>query len=580
VLPLPLPRPLDSVLERVLGFREAERVHQTLRAVNDERTLPERLIEHLEIACRISERDLENIPRRGPAVMVVNHPSGILDGAVLACILRRLRADVRFLANRILAVFPEVDDLLIPVDLSERPAAAHANAGGLRQALDFLSSGGLLVVFPAGAVAHFHWKQRSTTDPEWNPAVARIMSIAGRRVKGVTVVPAYIHSANSLAFHALGLLHPRLRTALLVRELFNKRKSSVEVRAGKPIPAEKLNGIPTDRERIEYLRWRSYLLACRNRFKPRTALPMLNRRRPASLEQVCAPLEQERLLRDIHALPASSRVLASGEFDVYLTSAREIPAVIEEIGRLREVTFRAVGEGTGKSIDLDRFDAHYLHLFVWNRERQEIVGAYRLAATDSTGELYTSTLFEYGSEFLDRLGPALELGRSFVRAEYQRAAAPLLLLWKGIGAFVARNPRYKVVFGPVSISNRYQTVSRNLIVSFLRQRAWLGELAGLVSSRNPFRGATWKGNGAGLEIDDLNAVVSDIETDQPGVPVLLRQYLKLGGKLLGFNVDPDFSDALDGLILVDLTKTEPKLVERYLGKAESAAFLAYHRREK
>jgi putative hemolysin len=387
VLPLPLPRPLDSVLERVLGFREAERVHQTLRAVNDERTLPERLIEHLEIACRISERDLENIPRRGPAVMVVNHPSGILDGAVLACILRRLRADVRFLANRILAVFPEVDDLLIAVDLSERPAAAHANAGGLRQALDFLSSGGLLVVFPAGAVAHFHWKQRSTTDPEWNPAVARIMSIAGRRVKGVTVVPAYIHSANSLAFHALGLLHPRLRTALLVRELFNKRKSSVEVRAGKPIPAEKLNGIPTDRERIEYLRWRSYLLACRNRFKPRTALPMLNRRRPASLEQVCAPLEQERLLRDIHALPASSRVLASGEFDVYLTAVREIPAVIEEIGRLREVTFRAVGEGTGKSIDLDRFDAHYLHLFVWNRERQEIVGAYRLAATDSTGEL-------------------------------------------------------------------------------------------------------------------------------------------------------------------------------------------------
>jgi putative hemolysin len=576
-LPARIPKPIDAVLERVLRFRQAERVHQRLAAVEDDRTLPERLLDDLEITYRISDRDLDNVPHRGPAVIVANHPSGILDGAVLACILRRLRPDVRFLANSILSAFPEIRDLLIPLDLSNRPAASRANIGGLRQALDHLARGGLLVIFPAGAVSHFRWKERSTTDPDWNPGSARLVSVASQCVKGVVVVPVYISGSNSFTFRALGVLHPRFRTAMLVRELLNKRRSSVEVRAGKAITAEKLNAMPADRDRIEYLRWRAYLLASRSRFKPRTALPLLNCRRQNLADPVGAAPEQDRLLSDVRSLPT---LLSYAEFDVYLARACQIPAVIEEIGRLREVTFRAAGVGTGRSSDLDRFDLHYLHLFLWNREKREVVGAYRLAATDRTRDLYTATLFHYRAEFLERLGPALELGRSFVRAEYQRAVAPLLLLWKGIGTFVARNPRYKVLFGPVSISNRYQAVSRSLIVSFLRQRAWLGELARLVSSRNPFRAEDWKGNGDGLEIEDLDAAVSDVEPDRPGVPVLLRQYLKLGGKLLGFNVDSEFCDALDGLILVDLTKTEPKLLERYLGKADCAAFLQFHGGEK
>jgi putative hemolysin len=218
---------------------------------------------------------------------------------------------------------------------------------------------------------------------------------------------------------------------------------------------------------------------------------------------------------------------------------------------------------------------------VWNAARKEVVGAYRLAGTDVVRNLYTATLFKYDRRFLDGTGPALELGRSFVRAEYQKGFAPLLALWKGIGTWVARNPKYKILFGPVSISNQYQAVSRELMVAFLERSAslpdWMGRnLANLVSNRNPLRrpGKLTLPE-SGFDVEDLSDVISDLEPSRNGIPVLLRQYLKLGGKLLGFNVDPEFSNALDGLILVDLCKTEPRLLERYLGKRAAAEFLGY-----
>jgi len=263
--------------------------------------------------------------------------------------------------------------------------------------------------------------------------------------------------------------------------------------------------------------------------------------------------------------------------------------VLREVGRLREITFRAAGEGTGKPLDLDEFDNYYLHLFVWHTRKQELVGAYRLARTDAVrrqhgaGGLYTATLFRFGDPFLERLGPALELGRSFIRQEYQKGFAPLLLLWKGIGTFVARNPRYKILFGPVSISNQYQALSRELMISFLEKYTMLRDWSGLVRNRRGLRERWLKGPlrpalpATGFDVEDLSALVGDIEQKPAGVPVLLRQYLRLGGKLLGFNVDPKFADALDGLILVDLTKTEPKLLERYLGKNEATTFLEFQK---
>lgn len=564
-----LPKPFRGAVSRLLGVDQLERIY---RSTTEDRPIPEQLLNNLAVTYRVSDLDLQQIPRVGATVIVANHPFGILEGAVLATVLRQVRPDVRFLANQVLDRVPEIQDLIVPVNvLSGR---AENNAPGLRRAVEYLQNGGCLVVFPAGEVSHFQPREGMVADSRWHTVVARLVETLSRRGVAVATVPAYIRGSNSLLFQVLGTLHPRVRTALLARELLNKRDRLVELRIGSPITHKKLLEIPTPKERTEYLRWRTYLLAGRSGFKPKTSLPVLSPGKPRKSETIHAATDPEILSSEVASLPRECRLFQSGDLEVYAAQASAIPGILEEIGRLREVTFRAVGEGTGKATDLDRFDSSYLHLFVWNAAKQEIVGAYRLAGTDVTSDLYTATLFKYNGDFLRKLGPALELGRSFVRAEYQRGFAPLLALWRGIGAYVARNPRYKTLFGPVSISNQYQAVSRELMVAFLERHASLREWIGLIASRNPFRiRYRYSLPVERLDLEDLADCVADLEPSRTGVPVLLRQYLKLGGKLLGFNVDPEFSNALDGLIVVDLTNTEPRLLDRYLGKAEAREFL-------
>lgn len=541
LVPVSLPEALRSVVSRVVGLDEAERIYSAVQAMGD-RPIAERLLEYLGVRVQVSDADLRNVPLSGAAILTCNHPFGILDGAVLAALLRRLRPDVRFLANGILAAIPELADVVIPVDPSAEGAGSRQNSSGLRRALAHLRSGGMLVVFPAGEVSHWRWQARGVSDGEWNPAVTRIARLAQ-----APVVPAYIAGSNSVCFQAAGLVHPQVRTALLARELLNKRGRTVEVRIGAPVPAAKLAG-------VEYLRFRTDLLGRRER---REVIE-------AKAQPIVRAIDADVLASEVGALVPLER---SGDLEVYLADAAQIPKTLLEIARLREVTFRAAGEGTGKPLDLDRFDQHYLHLFVWHARRREIVGAYRLAPTDTVPRhgLYTETLFRYRAGFFDKLGPALELGRSFVRVEYQKGFAPLMLLWKGIGAFLRQNPRYKILFGAVSISNQYSAASRELMVAFLEKHAMLRGWSGMVRSRTPFRGTLLQDSIA-ADVEDLGDMLSDIEQKPTGVPVLLKQYLRLGGKLLGFNVDPKFANALDGLILVDLTKTEPKLLERYLGK--------------
>lgn len=341
-------------------------------------------------------------------------------------------------------------------------------------------------------------------------------------------------------------------------------------RVGKAIAPESLAAMPDSGEQLRYLRWRISLLAVR----PRTE------ESPTHLESI-APAGGAALIESEFALlPPDRRLAASGAYEVLLTTAVETPLALRETGRLRELAFRAAGEGTGRALDLDPFDDTYWHLLVWNRESREIAGGYRLRFTgNDPAELYTATLFRYGPEFLRRLGPSIELGRSFIRIEYQKSFAPLLLLWKAIGQIVARNPEYKTLFGPVSISNQYQAVSRELMIAFLEARELLADLAALVRPRNAFSRRSGVTADYCRTLDDLSGLVSDLEPGRQGVPVLLRHYLRLGGKLLGFNVDDSFAGALDGLIVVDLTRTDPRLLERYLGKAESAAVLQHHRQK-
>jgi len=589
LLPFRFPYALQKLLSRALGITEIAKVYGELQRAGGERSIADRLLDHIDVNYTTPAFDLTRIPTRGAIIVTANHPFGILEGAILYSLLSKIRGDVRFLANGILQMVPELSEMLIAVDpISGRDAVA-GNGRGLKRALDHLSAGGMLVVFPAGTVSHFRWKDQSVSDPEWNTAVTRMAGVLARKGVDVSLVPAYVEGGNGLAFQLAGMVNAAFRTALLGRELLNKRGRRVDVRFGAAIPAAKLIAMPAAREQADYLRWRTYLLAKREAFKPMTAIP-LGRRSKATPVPVAneAPVAAV-LAEEIAALPNDSLLGRSNDLEVYIAEAAQIPHALRELGRLREITFRAAGEGTGKALDLDEFDAHYLHLFVWNARREELAGAYRLARTDAVRErfgiqgLYTASLFRYGDPFLERMGPALELGRSFIRREYQKGFAPLLLLWKGIGAYVARNPRYKTLFGPVSISGQYDAISRELMVSFLEKYAMLKDWAGLVRNRQGLRERLLKGTNrpafpnAGFDVDDLSAMVGEIEQKPTGVPVLLRQYLRLGGKLLGFNVDPNFSNALDGLILVDLTKTEPKLLERYLGKNEAAQFLEFQK---
>jgi putative hemolysin len=294
------------------------------------------------------------------------------------------------------------------------------------------------------------------------------------------------------------------------------------------------------------------------------------------------------LAEEVAKLSPDRCLAENAEFAVYLGMANEIPQLVLEIGRMRELTFRRAGEGTSKSRDLDSFDQYYWHVLLWHKTKQELVGAYRAGSTKEilaehgvTG-LYTSTLFRYDERLFEKLGPALELGRSFVRPEYQRQYAPLLLLWKGIARLVATHPEIPVLFGAVSISNDYNQASREMIYRYFESRMQDDDLAGLIEPRRKFRPAflrQWDCRAmcrALRDLDELSEPITDVELDGKGLPILLRQYAKIGGKLLGFNVDRKFSNVLDGLVVVDLRHTEPSVLERYMGKESAANFRSIH----
>ncbi|NIP97467.1 MAG: GNAT family N-acetyltransferase [Akkermansiaceae bacterium] len=285
--------------------------------------------------------------------------------------------------------------------------------------------------------------------------------------------------------------------------------------------------------------------------------------------------EELRRLRHDGAGPLGQQ----GALEVFVASADAIPTILHEIGRLREISFREVGEGSGKELDLDDYDRRYLHLFLWDNEAGEVAGAYRLGRTDrlladyGPEGLYCSTLFEFEEAFLAHLTPGLELGRSFVAPNYQRSLGALMMLWKGIGQFVARHPCYARLFGPVSISRDYTSISKNLIVRFLREEKRDESLAPFVHPTNPYRLEVPDEISPRLEsIEQVSARVAEVEPDGKGVPVLLRQYLKLNATLLEFNVDPQFCNCLDALLMVDLRTAPEAILKRYMGKAAYQRF--------
>lgn len=578
---LAVARPLLSSLLQLRAYRALYR--HTLAAPGD-KPFEMRALDALVIQPVCAPADVASVPKLGPLVIASNHPHGALDGLLLAAVLRSARPDTRILTNHVLSRIPELTELCFFVDPFGGPTAAARSHAGLRAAHLWVKGGGSLIVFPAGEVAHARQSDDSYADSPWRPTIGRIVLATGAQV-----VPAFIEGVNSRLFYTAGRIHPALRTALLARELLKKRGRTVTVRLAQPLAARDLARVADDAAKATQV-IRSAVDELGR--EVRLSVPSRVDRRADTTTRSYATSGSSRtdsIAAEIARLPNQSCLVESGAFQVFCTEATQIPSALREIGRLREVTYQAVGEGTGRSVDLDGFDDRYLHLFSWDRDLRRIVGAYRIGRTDrimttaGVEGLYTRTLFRYDERLIARLSPALELGRSFVRADYQKNYNALLLLWKGIGQFVVRHPEYKVLFGPVSISARYCDNSQRLLIAFLEQNHLDRDLAELVEAINPSAvkpaAPLSSANPQSIprSIDDANRLVAQAEADGKGLPILLRQYLKLNARLLGFNVDPAFGDALDALMMVDLTTVDPAILNRYFGRHEAARFLALHR---
>jgi putative hemolysin len=578
----PLLPGLPGFAGKFIPMEQARDLYQRVRSTPQGFRL-EALLAEMKVKLEVQPVDIERIPAKGPLVAVANHPFGVLDGAALAVLLSRVRSDVKILTNSLLEGIPELHERCIFVGPFHMASSADRNVKPLKQAMEWLRQGGALAVFPAGEVSQWNVREAQVTDPAWNTVAAGLL-----RKTGASALPVYFCGRNSVNFQLLGLINPQLRTLFLLQEFLQQREKRVQIRIGKAIPSELIANLDSDDEATEYLRLRTYLLSYRGKkpislpTKMRSALP----RKPQ--EPIASEVPSRFVIRDIAALPAERLLIENADFAVYSARASELPYALDEVGRLREITFRAAGEGTGRSTDLDQFDAYYWHLLLWNKEKQELAGAYRAGNTDEIIRahgikgLYTNTVFRYDERLFLKIGSALELGRSFVRPEYQRQYAPLLLLWKGIARFVAAHPETPVLFGAVSISNEYSSLSREMIVRYFEQREDGREFADLIHARTPFRTPLLRRWDCGAlcsllrDLDELAEPISDLEEDGKGLPILLKQYAKVGGRLVGFNLDRKFSDVVDGLVIVDLRQTDPSVLERYMGKEGYAGFRRFH----
>lgn len=563
-----------------MGIDHLEHLYAQLPGGLGAREFAEAALAKLGVRYSLHAPEWTRLPSTGPLLVAANHPYGGIDGlAAIAALLDR-RPDLKVIATQSLAGLEPLRRVLIPVDNFGHSASRGGNIVALRQALRHVKAGGALLLFPAGAVSHLDLAHRCVADPPWNRTATALLAAAG-----APVAPLYVHGSNGAGFQLAGLLHPALRTALLPREVTNKRGTCLDLRLGEPIAAERLAALG-DPGRVErLLRVRLYSLAA-----PRAGLLAGSAgAAPTSaitIEPLAPAVPREELEFELRALGETGRLAVLGPLEVYCAPGRAIPRLLTEIGRLREETFRAVGEGTGKALDLDRYDRWYDHLIAWDTRRGCVVGAYRAARIDELrrkygrAAIYLSTLFEFREPFFRLLGPAIELGRSFVRAEYQRSFTSLLALWRGIGEYVARHPRHARLIGPVSVSADYDEASRALLVRYLRWHHFDPLLAALVRPRLPFREArslAMLGREASSvhEVDDLAELIT--AGDDPrrrGAPVLLRQYLKLGGRVVGFNIDPDFGHSLDCLTVVDLTRTPDEVLGKYMSTEALTRFRA------
>lgn len=531
------------------------------------------ILDQLQITPKTNTHKLEQIiPRKGACVIVANHPHGALDGLLLMVLVTKIRPDVKFLGNFLLSKIDSLNEFFLPVDPFD--ARNGRNVSGVRRAIQHLKAGKPLVIFPAGEVSTFQNKFSKIEDKPWSPSIAKMILGAG-----VPVIPTYIEGRNSLMFHLLGKIHPMLRTLRLPLELTNKTGETVHLTFGAPVNPKLLQESGSAEAAADFLRTNVYCLRSvvsdeelseREKELQREAQTRSRharkRKSPAAKpvpREVVPPVDPMLLARELESIASKRMLTRVGAMCLFCSPTSDIPLTMTEIARLREVTFREVGEGTLQEMDSDAYDDLYQHLFIWDSEKMAIAGAYRIGFGDVLLDnrgfegFYTYTLFEFSRHLSDVLRQSIELGRSFVVHDYQRRSQTLLLLWRGILHVLLRNPSYRYLMGPVSMSGGYAMAAKWLLIDYIKANHWNAELAKYVIPRNGV-GALGRPTVDAEMIrrivlaDEIDKLIRDVEPSGQGMPVLMKKYLQLGGRVMGFNIDPLFNDTLDAMLILDL----------------------------
>ncbi len=552
-----------KILMHLLSFHKINDLYENVSQKHGIESI-DAIIKYLNITLEFDENDLKKLPADGSFITVSNHPFGGIDGILLIKLLSLARGDHKVIANFLLKKIEPISDFFLAVNPFENMPEAGSSIAGLKTAIDHLQHGGVLSLFPAGEVST-NYSSSIITDREWLVSALRFI-----KKNKVPIVPIYFHGNNSRIFHLLGRIHPSLRTAKLPSELINKRNKTIKVRIGNPISVKEQDRFPDIHQFGRYLRAKTYCLDSGIEVKRFFNYSLKSDPKP---EEITASQPQTLIEREIAFVKKEHFLFSVKNFDVFCAPTKVIPVILNELGRLREITFREVGEGTNRSTDIDEFDLYYQQLIIWDTNAKKIVGGYRIGMDAEIMEqfgvrgFYTHSLFKMSNGFKDTLRQSLELGRSFIVSEYQRKPLPLFLLWKGILYFLLKNPEYRYLIGPVSISNTYSEKSKELIIRYIMANFYDYEKAALVKPRNRFKVKTrdLHLNEAMMhlspQLSSLDKFIGDVDQYNSGLPVLLKKYLGLNAKIIAFNVDPKFNNCVDGMIVLDIYDIPKETIE-------------------
>jgi putative hemolysin len=490
---------------------------------------------------------------------------GGIDGLILLNIICKIRPDFKLQGNLLLQQLEPLKDLIIAVYPFENFKSAKPSFKGITESYKHLKEGKPLGIFPAGEVSSYQYKEFRITDRQWQNSSIRFIKNAE-----APVIPVCFKGYNSALFYLLDQIHPLLRTAKLPSEFFNKGNQTIKIEIRKPVSIKTIESFPTLESLAQYLRAKTYSL--NTTVKLETFFKLNLSKKKAVKHPVIDPVSIDLIKSDLKNLEKDHLLFIQGNFSLYCAPFNKIPNIIQELGRLREITFRTVGEGTNKESDLDPYDIYYNHLIIWDNLKNQIAGAYRIGKgkdiLNQYGKkgFYISSLFKIKNDFDKILESSFELGRSFIIKDYQRHILVLFLLWKGILWYLMKNPDYKYLIGPVSISNDYSIKSKSLIVQFINRNHFDFKLSTYVNPRKKFKISKRlvKRNNMILKgVDNIKTLDLYLNEFQPNlsIPVLLKKYLQVNGKIIGFNIDPDFSNCLDGLMIVHVSDIPFELLE-------------------